>query len=182
MWAAVPRITPACVADVLMVGETSGLDATVAVPPAHRQLDGCDRRAPSKPIDLIESFKLLEDLHKASIDCAQRLTPYFTHGGANEGFQCDLVAYESGDGVVIMTNSDSGGQLATEILRTIAHEYGWPDFQPAENSISKVDDPKVLARRIIAGRRILYARELALWGMETSIIVPGVKFGSVGSS
>ena len=57
--------------------------------------------------------------------------PYFTHSGANEGFQCDLVAYDNGDGAVIMTNSDNGGQLATEILRTIAHEYGWSDFQPA---------------------------------------------------
>jgi CubicO group peptidase (beta-lactamase class C family) len=74
--------------------------------------------------------------------------PYFTHSGANEGFQCDLVAYDSGDGAVIMTNSDSGGQLATEILRTIAHEYGWPDFQPAEHSISKVDDPKILVRYV----------------------------------
>jgi hypothetical protein len=68
--------------------------------------------------------------------------PYFTHGGANEGFQCDLVAYNNGDGAAIMTNSDSGGQLASEILRTIAHEYGWPDFQPSERAITKVD-PKV---------------------------------------
>ena len=58
--------------------------------------------------------------------------PYFTHGGANEGFQCNLVAYNVGDGVVIMTNSDRGGQLAAEILRTIAHEYKWPDFAPHE--------------------------------------------------
>jgi CubicO group peptidase (beta-lactamase class C family) len=74
--------------------------------------------------------------------------PYFMHSGANEGFQCELVAYDNGDGAVIMTNSDSGGQLATEIVRTIAHEYGWPDFQPAENTISKVDDPKILARYV----------------------------------
>ena len=74
--------------------------------------------------------------------------PYFTHSGANEGFQCDLVAYDNGDGAVIMTNSDSGGQLATQILRTIAHEYGWANFQPAENTISKVDNPKILARYV----------------------------------
>jgi len=72
--------------------------------------------------------------------------PYFTHGGANEGFQCNLVAYNNGDGAVIMTNSDRGGELATEILRTIAHEYGWPDFQPAGYAIGKVVDPKILAR------------------------------------
>jgi hypothetical protein len=69
--------------------------------------------------------------------------PYFTHGGANEGYRCDLVAYENGDGAVIMTNSDSGGQVAAELLRSVAREYGWPDFQPAEHSVTKVD-PKVL--------------------------------------
>ena len=65
--------------------------------------------------------------------------PYFTHSGANEGYQCNLVAYNNGDGAVIMTNSDSGGQLATEILRTIAYEYKWPDFQPSERTVSKAD-------------------------------------------
>ncbi len=78
--------------------------------------------------------------------------PYFTHGGANEGFQCNLVAYYNGDGAVIMTNSDRGGELAGEILRTIAHEYGWPDFQPAEYASSKVNDPKILARYVGAYR------------------------------
>ena len=58
--------------------------------------------------------------------------PYFQHGGANDGFQCDLMAYDSGDGVAIMTNSDRGGQLAGEILRTIAYERKWPDFAPRE--------------------------------------------------
>ena len=89
---------------------------------------------------------------------------YFTHGGANEGFQCDLVAYNSGDGAVIMTNSDSGGQLATEILRTIAHEYGWPDFQPAENTVSKVVDPKILARYVGAYRMVSGANMLVTLG------------------
>ena len=58
--------------------------------------------------------------------------PYFQHGGANDGFQCNMVAYNSGDGVAIMTNSDSGGQLAGEILRTIAYQYKWPNFAPRE--------------------------------------------------
>ena len=57
---------------------------------------------------------------------------YFQHNGANDGVQCNLVAYNSGDGVAIMTNSDNGGQLAAEILRTIAYERMWPDFGPRE--------------------------------------------------
>ncbi|MEO6005798.1 MAG: serine hydrolase [Opitutus sp.] len=54
----------------------------------------------------------------------------FEHGGANEGFRCELVAYASGRGCVIMTNSDSGGALIPEIKRAIASEYEWPDFRP----------------------------------------------------
>jgi len=61
--------------------------------------------------------------------------PYFTHGGANQGFRCNLIAYNSGDGAAIMTNGENGAQLADEILRTIAYEYGWPDFRPPERKV-----------------------------------------------
>ena len=64
---------------------------------------------------------------------------YFSHGGANEGYQCFLVAYVDGDGAVIMTNGDSGGELSQEILRTIAAEYEWPDFRPIEHTLATVD-------------------------------------------
>ena len=33
--------------------------------------------------------------------------------------------YEGGQGAVIMTNSDSGGQIASELMLAIAKEYGW---------------------------------------------------------
>ena len=67
---------------------------------------------------------------------------YFPHGGANEGYRCQLVAYNEGDGVVVMTNGDGGGQLAMEIVRSVAREYAWPDFQPESRSLAKVD-PKI---------------------------------------
>jgi CubicO group peptidase (beta-lactamase class C family) len=64
----------------------------------------------------------------------------FSHGGANEGFQCILVAFaRTGQGAAIMTNSDIGGRLNSEILRAISHEYGWPDHKPEERTIIKVD-------------------------------------------
>jgi len=45
----------------------------------------------------------------------------FGHGGANEGYRCDLEAYaESRQGFAIMANSDSGGALASEFLRAVA--------------------------------------------------------------
>jgi CubicO group peptidase (beta-lactamase class C family) len=64
----------------------------------------------------------------------------FSHAGSNEGFRCYLEAYiESSEGVVIMTNSDSGDQLASEVLGAIAKEYNWPDFHPKERAIAKFD-------------------------------------------
>lgn len=64
----------------------------------------------------------------------------FSHGGSNEGFKCNLFAYsETGQGAVVMTNGDQGGQLAGEIFRSIAREYGWPDFKPAERIVANVN-------------------------------------------
>lgn len=63
----------------------------------------------------------------------------FSHGGANEGFRCNLFAYRSGGrGAIVMTNSDRGAQLASEIMRSIAIEYGWPDYKPAERKTFEV--------------------------------------------
>lgn len=51
----------------------------------------------------------------------------FAHGGENEGFRSQLVyLLETGQGLAIMTNSDSGGALQEEILRAVALVYGWP--------------------------------------------------------
>lgn len=66
--------------------------------------------------------------------------PYFTHGGVNEGFQSLFVAYQkSGDGAVVMTNAAGGIELATQVIRTIASIYDWPDLQPARRTLVKVD-------------------------------------------
>jgi len=43
---------------------------------------------------------------------------------------------------VVMTNSDNGDVLMIEIIRSIAHAYGWPDFHPTEKSVVPVD-PKL---------------------------------------
>jgi CubicO group peptidase (beta-lactamase class C family) len=66
-------------------------------------------------------------------------SPHFSHGGVDEGFVASLVAYNRGDGLVVMTNGMNGGQIASELQRTIAREYGWPDFGPAEKAVAKVE-------------------------------------------
>jgi CubicO group peptidase (beta-lactamase class C family) len=51
---------------------------------------------------------------------------YFSHGGDNWGFQCDLVAHRAkGYGLVIMTNSDSGGFILREVRDRVARAYSW---------------------------------------------------------
>jgi CubicO group peptidase (beta-lactamase class C family) len=61
--------------------------------------------------------------------------PYFTHGGSNEGFRCLLVAFERGDGIVVMTNGERGATIAAALRRTAAAEYGWPQFQPKHHHV-----------------------------------------------
>ena len=64
----------------------------------------------------------------------------FSHGGVDEGFDSFLFAYATrGEGAVIMTNANGGIAMANEVLRAIAHEYGWPDYQPEERTVVAVD-------------------------------------------
>src|ERR1035438_7595200 len=64
----------------------------------------------------------------------------FSHGGANEGYRCQYFAYrDSGEGAIVMTNGDNGGDLASEILRSIAVEYGWVDYLAKERTVVPVD-------------------------------------------
>lgn len=51
----------------------------------------------------------------------------FGHSGANAGYQSVLYATTTtGQGAIVMTNSDEGIELALEVVRSIANEYEWP--------------------------------------------------------
>jgi CubicO group peptidase (beta-lactamase class C family) len=55
----------------------------------------------------------------------------FSHGGANAGFRSTFVGFAgTGSGIVVMTNSDTGGPLANEIVLAAARVYGWPGLAP----------------------------------------------------
>lgn len=65
----------------------------------------------------------------------------FSHGGSNAGFQCMMFAYlNGGRGAVVMTNGDRGSALTSEILRSIAAEYRWPDYQQQEKTVAVVGE------------------------------------------
>jgi CubicO group peptidase (beta-lactamase class C family) len=63
---------------------------------------------------------------------------YFTHSGVSPGgFRTFLLAYEEGDGIVVLTNGANGEFLRHAIVRTVAQYFGWPDFQPAVRHVSR---------------------------------------------
>jgi CubicO group peptidase (beta-lactamase class C family) len=50
----------------------------------------------------------------------------FGHNGADEGFQALLVMNsDTGQGAALMANSDNGNLVASELMRSIAKDYGW---------------------------------------------------------
>jgi hypothetical protein len=59
-----------------------------------------------------------------------------------------LFAYANrGQGVVILTNGDRGGELADELLYSIAVAYDWPDFRPTERAVIQVN-PEILKQYV----------------------------------
>ncbi len=65
----------------------------------------------------------------------------FGHDGVNEGFESSMVAFANkGEGVVVTTNGQGGRQLADEIIRGIAADYGWTELAPRRVATVKVSD------------------------------------------
>lgn len=51
---------------------------------------------------------------------------YFSHGGSNWGFRCQLIAHlRKGYGIVIMTNGDNGQVIIKELMDRVALAYKW---------------------------------------------------------
>lgn len=60
----------------------------------------------------------------------RKQTEGFAHAGSNAGYQCIMYATTAtGQGAVVLTNSDEGINLAMEVIRSIANEYQWPFLQ-----------------------------------------------------
>jgi len=65
----------------------------------------------------------------------------FGHGGANDGFRCDMTAFfDGGQGAVVMTNGDNGNQLAAELMLAIATEYGWSGPKHVHKTVAELPD------------------------------------------
>ena len=64
----------------------------------------------------------------------------FAHTGGTHGFRAQIQGYtHTGQGIVVLTNSDGGAALVEEILVSVAAEYGWPEFQIVEKPALAAD-------------------------------------------
>lgn len=51
----------------------------------------------------------------------------FGHDGANDGYRCELIMLPAtGQGLVLMTNSDTGGQMYKSVNAAVRAAYRWP--------------------------------------------------------
>ena len=63
----------------------------------------------------------------------------FGHGGADEGFRAELIAWKDQPySAVVMVNSDNGS-IITELLISIANEYRLPGVEPTIREIVDID-------------------------------------------
>jgi CubicO group peptidase (beta-lactamase class C family) len=64
----------------------------------------------------------------------------FSHSGGTTGFRSRFYGYtHTGQGIVVLTNSDNGAALIEEIIGSVSAEYGWPEFQQIEKAAIPAD-------------------------------------------
>jgi CubicO group peptidase (beta-lactamase class C family) len=103
----------------------------------------------------------------------ERRSLSFEHGGSNAGFQAAFGAFaRTGQGVAIMTNSDTGGEILGTILRTLATIYEWPTEAYSARMVEAVDVEQSTIRRL-AGTYTYFAgmNEIAFTGEADRLIV-----------
>jgi CubicO group peptidase (beta-lactamase class C family) len=59
---------------------------------------------------------------------------YFWHPAASTGFSAVFFAYEKGDGMALMANSQYSKALMSEIIQGLAKQYGWAEFPTDEST------------------------------------------------
>jgi CubicO group peptidase (beta-lactamase class C family) len=91
----------------------------------------------------------------------------FSHGGRDEGFDAQLVAFVSGQGAVIMINANDNSRFMGRILDFIGRAYGWPEggSEPGAPAV-------VRAERVEPARLARYAGYYELFENQMITLVP----------
>ena len=96
----------------------------------------------------------------------------FMHGGRDEGFDAMMVGWaETGQGAVLMINTNDNSRMTRRILNAIARQYHWPQTLPPAPPASVAVDAKTLAG--IAGRYEMHEND------TTTFDVRNGRLGSV---
>jgi CubicO group peptidase (beta-lactamase class C family) len=106
-------------------------------------------------------------------------TERFGHGGADEGFISQMVAFRrGGQGAVVKTNGARGGALIQEIVRALATEYGWPALTPVQVDTMATDSTTAVS---MAGRYVNFVsgRDTAFVNFEWQNGRIGVRLGNM---
>ncbi|HEV3052317.1 MAG TPA: serine hydrolase domain-containing protein [Longimicrobium sp.] len=97
---------------------------------------------------------------------------WFGHGGDTRGYQALMVLFPgTGQGAVVMTNSEAGGALLQEVMRAVSREYGWPAFHPVEKT-AVARDPAALRelpgryQGVLEGEPLFYTVEAKEGGLS----------------
>ena len=86
-----------------------------------------------------------------------------TKRGQNVGYQGYLILYPAtGQGLVVMTNSDNGSKLAEAVIRRAAEVYGWPELPPLAERLPRTPLPpaprflccELAGEPLLAGRKL----------------------------
>jgi CubicO group peptidase (beta-lactamase class C family) len=100
----------------------------------------------------------VRDGYGLGLAVADKEGAYFSHDGADEGFQTLFIAHKTqGYGVAIMANSDNGFKVMPELLRAIGAEYGWEGFPEAPLRLAHLTAEQLAA---VAGRYKLGSDEV----------------------
>ncbi len=79
---------------------------------------------------------------------------FFYHPGWNEGFVAHAQFFPAtGQGHVVMLNSNEGNDLMFDVGRALHREFGWPGDLPAERTPVEVDAPERFAGEYATGGR-----------------------------
>lgn len=87
----------------------------------------------------------------------------FAHFGGNQGYRSHVEMFaDTGQGVVVLTNSDAGQLLTALLVRRVAQVHGWPaeELRPLSGATSaailaQVDAAKTARRRVEVDARVL---------------------------
>jgi CubicO group peptidase (beta-lactamase class C family) len=93
----------------------------------------------------------------------------YRHNGANQGFRANLIAFaDTGSGLVLMANSDSGAMIFDPIASSVAKEYNWTSF------ITPTQSPAAIVNLLVRTRG---AERALAWYTRARAAGPAAAFG-----